>query len=79
MKQAPKYILPDGTKILTNDALEDTGGLLIASTHERARCPSAEGTIRGVVGGHGGDVYWVEHSGTPPLAAYCWSEFEVVS
>jgi hypothetical protein len=31
----------------------------------------------GVVGGHGGDVYWVWHFDSENTAAYCFAEFEL--
>lgn len=43
--------------------------------HLECRRPSAKGTIRGWVPGHGGDVWWVEHEdGT--VGAYCFDELE---
>lgn len=43
--------------------------------------PNARGVIRGIVGGHGGDVYWVQHgtdgAGEPVVATYGWWEFEL--
>lgn len=44
------------------------------------RRANAPGVIKGVVGGHGGDVYWVEHeTGAEYPAAYCFTEFELES
>lgn len=56
---------------------EQTKGMMINEKHLIARRPNAEGTIRGYVGGHGGDVWWVEHS-PDDVAAYVFTEFEEV-
>jgi hypothetical protein len=75
----PKFILANGTKIVTNAKLDPTTGFLIAPKHLALRKPATSGEIYGVVGGHGGDVYWVRHEGDEYLAAYCYSEFELES
>jgi hypothetical protein len=76
---APVTILPNGTKVRTNETLDATDGMLVNPLRLNARKPNAEGLVCGVVGGHGGDVYWIGHEGSDILAPYCWSEFEVVS
>lgn len=76
--EEPKYILANGTRIITNDTLGPTTGMLITQKYLDARRPSTPGIVCGIVGGHGGDVYWVKHEvdGQSFGAAYCWSEFE---
>lgn len=79
MEQAPDYILRIGTRVLTNETLGPTTGMMVPGRHIAQRRPACRGTINGVVGGHGGDVYWVLHEHSTAVAPYCWSEFEVVS
>lgn len=72
----PKYILQDGTKVITHVVLHPTTGMLIAADKLANRRANTPGTVVGVVGGHGGDVYWVRHEdGT--VAAYGWPEMEL--
>ena len=68
-----------GTKVRTHDVLEDTRGLLCGPGNLGARKPSTDGTIHGVVPGHGGDVYWIQHAHTVLLAPYCFTEFELAT
>ena len=75
----PKFILTNGTKILTHSKLDPTTGFSISSKHIDLRKPKTSGEIYGVVAGHGGDVYWVRHEGDVYPAAYCYSEFELVA
>lgn len=65
----------NGTRVHTHKKLGKTTGLLVAAKHIEARKPDARGVINGVVGGHGGDVYWVRHG--QDVAAYSFSEFEL--
>ena len=51
--------------------------MMIAQRYLDARKPNQTGTIAGVVGGHGGDVYWVKPDDGGEVAAYCFSEFEL--
>lgn len=74
MKQ-PYSFLDNGTRIHTHKKLKPITGLLVAPKHIEARKPNAPGVIDGVVGGHGGDVYWVRHG--QDVAAYSFSEFEL--
>ena len=78
MKQ-PEYILPKGTKIRTHATLGDTRGMMIGPGNMSMRKADTPGVIHGVVGGHGGDVYWVQHPGDVLLAPYCFDEFELAS
>lgn len=73
----PEYILNNGTTIETHSNLdgEQVAAILVASKHIEARRTNEQGTIIGVVGGHGGDLYWVKHEhGT---AVYGFWEFEL--
>lgn len=73
----PETILPPMTRIRTSEPLASTGGFLIAQKHLDVRKPGAVGVIMGIVGGHGGDVYWVAHLGDTCRAAYGWMDFEL--
>jgi hypothetical protein len=75
----PRFILTNGTKILTHAKLDPITGFSISSKHIDLRKPETSGEIYGVVAGHGGDVYWVRHEGDVYPAAYCYSEFELVA
>lgn len=75
-----------GMKIITNATLNGTGGILIKESYLDARKPSQTGIVKHWVGGHGGDVWWVEHTPSPDhapdlknIAAYCFDEFEEYS
>ncbi len=72
----PEYILNPMTRVKTN-RLYSTGGFMITQKHIDARKPDTIGVITGIVGGHGGDVYWVAHLGDSCTAAYGWEEFEL--
>lgn len=76
----PTYILDNGTRIRTHTKLGTNQGMNVAAIHIDQREADAEGTIAGVVGGHGGDVYWVQHVETrgDTTAPYCFDEFELV-
>jgi hypothetical protein len=73
----PETILPNGTRIRTSNPLDSTAGFMVKEKHLQARKPGAVGIITGIVGGHGGDVYWVAHFDTDVTAAYGWMEFEL--
>ena len=75
--QEPEYILPAKTRVRTTTPLGSTGGFLITQKHLDVRKPGTIGVICGIVGGHGGDVYWVAHIGDPCMAAYGWMDFEL--
>ena len=53
-----------------------TRGMLIKSEILSRRGVSKQGIVRGYVPGHGGDVWFVEHS--EGIAAYCYDEIEIV-
>jgi len=76
--QQPTYILDNGTRVHTHATLGTTRGMNVAASHIDQRETNAEGEIVGVVGGCGGDVYWVMHEGSGPCAPYCFDEFEIV-
>lgn len=75
--EQPEYTLKDGTKIRTHAHLARADGMMVHHAHLAARSANATGEIAGVVGGHGGDVYWVRHGSDECLAAYCFNEFEL--
>ncbi len=74
--EQPKYLLKHGTRIKTHERLGSTAGMLIKQTYLDQREPNSTGYIAGIVGGHGGDVYWVQHD-NGKQAAYCFDEFEL--
>lgn len=74
MKQ-PSLILAEGTEVQTHTDLVFPD-FMVHPTNIANRTPGAKGKIAGVVGGHGGDVYWVDH-GDDKSAAYGWWEFEL--
>lgn len=78
MKQ-PQTILEKNTLVRTNAVLDSTQGMMVREGNLKCRKPNASGLIKGVVGGHGGDVYWVQHDPSEMLAPYCYTEFEVVT
>lgn len=61
-------------KVITNPTLGTTTGMLIKQHCLDNRKPMEKGTILGFVPGHGGDVWWVQHS--HGVAAYWFDEFE---
>lgn len=69
MKQ-PETILPNGTRVRTHKELKYSDSL------GGSRREDESGTINGVVGGMGGDVYYVDH-GNGTWGAYCFDEFEL--
>lgn len=69
----PLKILPEGTKIRTHAALEQHSDFRINYSSRRQ---DEIGTIKGCVGGMGGDVYWVRHE-DGSSGAYCFTEFEL--
>jgi hypothetical protein len=69
----PGTILRNGTSVRTSEQLDDGRGLPL----QGHRKPGAPGTIAGVVGGFGGDVYWVRHDDDGSVGAYCFTEFEL--
>ena len=73
----PEYLLEAGVRIRTHAKISDTGGMLIAQAHLDRRKAGAVGAIGGIVGGHGGDVYYVAHVGDTRMAAYGFWEFEL--
>jgi len=76
----PKFLLENETKVRTHKVLNSVNGIIVSMHHIEARKADRVGTIKGVVSGHGGDIYWVHHEGDPMLdpAVYCWTEFELV-
>lgn len=66
--EQPEYILEAGTRVKTHEALKHN--------LPGVRRTNVAGSINGVVGGMGGDVYWVEHEDST-RGAYCFDEFEL--
>ena len=61
--------------------LGKTDGILVVKHHLDCRKVGVTGTVAGYVGGHGGDVWWVEHDGDEQpkvVGAYCYNEFEPI-
>ncbi len=72
--QQPDTVLSPGTRVYTAATLESAEGLWLQ--HCDARRPEALGRIQGVVGGYGGDVYWVKHD-DGSIAPYSFTEFDL--
>jgi hypothetical protein len=66
-----------GMKIRTHATLGDAGRISVSSITIAQRKPDAEGAFRGMVQGHGGGVYLVQHGSTSFLAAYHFDEFDL--
>ena len=62
-----------GKRIKTAMMLGSTDGMAIAQRHLDTRMPNCEGTVKGYVPGHGGDVWFVEHP-DGAVAAYSITE-----
>lgn len=73
----PPTILPNGTPIRTHRTLDAANGLPVHRDSLKARRSDAPGKIAGVVGGYGGDVYWVHHENGIDVAVYSFAEFEL--
>lgn len=58
--------------------LESTRGMMIHPVHLGVRQAGITGTLKGVVGGHGGDVWFVTHDGSRDVGAYCYTEMREV-
>jgi hypothetical protein len=56
--------------------LGDTRGILVASKHLYSRQIGKIGTLKGIVPGHGGDVWWVLHDEASIVTAYATTEFK---
>lgn len=74
--EQPQYILETGTEVVTASRLKKEDFLIVPRILKN-RSPATKGKIKGVVGGHGGDVYFVTH-GEDKVAAYGWWEFDLV-
>jgi hypothetical protein len=76
----PQCILKNGARVKTRTSLDSSIGMIVPPQCLSMRRVSAEGIIRGVVGGHGGDLYYVEHEAHDlHYVVYCFTEFEVIS
>jgi hypothetical protein len=45
--EEPKTIPENGSKVVTNEVLSSTSGIVVAAKHLECRRPSANGTVRG--------------------------------
>ena len=52
-------------KVITAPVLYHTSGLLLPDHILKRRKPNTVGFVHGIVAGHGGDVWWINHSDTP--------------
>ena len=67
--------LKEGMKVRTVE-LKGEDGFLIHPRHLQCRKAGINGTLRGYVAGHGGDVWWIHHDGSTDVGAYSLEEFE---
>ncbi len=70
----PEYVLPFGLRVMSNEFFSDAG-LMVRRQYLDARKPHMPGFIIGFVGGHGGDVYWVQQN-DGSVAVYAWTEID---
>jgi hypothetical protein len=56
--------------------LESTAGMFINPCHLDCRRAGITGTVGSMVGGHGGDVWFVQHDDSEEVGAYCYTELE---
>jgi hypothetical protein len=66
-------------KIKTINTLNPTSGMLIKQHYLDNRKPNEPGTVLGYVSGHGGDVWWIQHTHAHDVAPYWVHEFEPVT
>ncbi len=71
-----KNPINNGMKVRTVSHLGSTPIAYVPQYRLDLRRPNALGTVRGWVGGHGGDVWWVMHEDLS-VAPYMFSEFEL--
>lgn len=71
---APTHVPEIGTLLLV-ECLITTGGMLLAQADLDKRRAGEVVKMHGIVGGHGGDVWWCKHE-NGDIAPYCWSELE---
>lgn len=74
---SPQHILEVGTIVRTHKQLGSTGGMIVREDALKRRRPDVIGVIGPIVGGHGGDVYWVFHGPEEQPAPYSFAEFEL--
>lgn len=75
----PKRIeLLQNTPVVTSYKLGNTEGMLINPKHLNNRKPNTKGIIHAYVPGHGGDVWFIEHSDND-IAAYSITEFAILT
>lgn len=76
--EQPVHILENGTRVKTCSKLEALGLAFANQSQVALRKPNQSGIITGVVGGCGGDVYWVRHdTEEDEVSPYGFWEFEL--
>lgn len=77
MKQ-PSRILGNGFRVVTVDVFEKnaTMGMIGGPDYIAARKNGEPGEIAGVVGGAGGDLYFVKHDVDGSVGVYAFMEFD---
>lgn len=76
--EQPRQILENGFRVKTVDVFEKnaTMGMVGDPGYIAARKNGESGKIAGVVGGAGGDLYFVKHDVDGTVAVYCFNEFD---
>lgn len=69
--------LSKNTNVITSYELGTTDGMLISPNNLNNRKRNCKGKLLSYVPGHGGDVWFIEHSPND-IAAYAINEFVVV-
>lgn len=64
-----------GLEVRTSQELKSTKGMIIKDSLRLNRVPNTSAIVLGWVGGHGGDVWIVQHH-SGHKAAYSYDEFE---
>lgn len=58
--------------------LDSVDGMFIHAKHLTCRRVGVTGTVGNYVGGHGGEVWFIDHDGSDECGAYVYDEFELV-
>jgi hypothetical protein len=56
--------------------LGETTGMFVKPRHLECRTEGVIGTVKEMVPGHGGDVWWVAHDDSDDVGAYVYTEME---
>ncbi len=73
---APTQVPEMGTRLRVT-ALQGTGGMLVVPHQIENRRAGEVVYMHGIVGGHGGDVWWCKHE-NGDIAPYSWGELDFV-